>query len=155
MSKSKIWKVLLTLLGLTGILAFVLIWESPEANVERAGSIVPRDSREKVIFDYFYSLKNKQYSEAYKHLALDEVGNISLEEFVEDQEQKHSELATKISIGKETNHAKPGQDKPCDRTYEVFETHPTRGFTSGYVWLSPSPDNPEVCLIAYKAVFGY
>lgn len=155
MSKRKIWKVPLTLLGLSSLLAFVLIWKSPEANVDRAGSIVPRDSREKVIFDYFYALKNKQYSEAYKHLALDEVGNISLEAFVEEREQKHSELATKISIGEETNHAEPGQDQLCDHTYEVFEAHPTRGFTSGYAWLSPSPDNPEVCLIAYKAVFGY
>ena len=155
MSKSNILKVLLALLGLTSLLAFVLIWESPEANVERAGSTVPRNSREKIIFDYFYALRNQQYSEAYKYLALDEVGNISLEAFVEEQERKHSELATKISIGEEINHAKPGQGKPCDRTYEVFEAHPTHGFTSGYVWLSPSPDNPEVCLIAYKAVFGY
>ena len=143
------------LLVLVPSFAFFLYWESAEQQVERSGSVIPRNNREKIIFDYFSALKNKRYSEAYKYLNLagDVFGGLSLADFIEEKEQKHPNLATKISIGEETDRSSEGDS--CNYVYEVYEAQPDGAFTSGYVWLSSSPDEPGTCVISYKAVFGY
>ena len=128
-----------------------------EDRVRRSGSIVPRNHREKVIFEYFNALKEQRYEDAYNlQSRYDEVSNVQqLERFIEIHEERHLSLATEISIGEEEKWGEDNHDERCGYIYLVYATLPNNsGRVSGNVALVSHPQDPQQCLIYYNSAFG-
>ena len=134
------------------LLVFIMSCQrSLESRVRDSDATIPHSHREKLIFDYYDALKAQKYADAYKLRAQDARG--SLENFITENTQHHSSLATTISIGEETKLS--SHDDKCGYSYTVYSSHPSsQVLTSGSVTLQASTDNPEECLIYYNSAFG-
>lgn len=123
-------------------------------SVESSGSTVPRNPREKVIFDYFYALREWRYKDAYQlralHLSSSPKGFLN---FKKTHQENHESLATQIAVGEEERGYGEG---PCAYVYTVYAVEPGHTtLVSGMVSMHSKPDQPEVCLIGYNSAFGF
>ncbi|MGK7898148.1 MAG: hypothetical protein AB4372_32160 [Xenococcus sp. (in: cyanobacteria)] len=145
-------RAILLILGLSLLIACQQVLES---RVRYIGSTVPRNHREKVIFDYFHALKDKRYADAYNLRAWNAtISPISLENFIEVHDQNHSSLATEISIGKERK-LNSSNNSQCGYYYIVYASKPGSSvLTSGVISMDSKPNEPTICLVSYNSAFG-
>ncbi|KAI9133653.1 hypothetical protein ON05_010330 [Acaryochloris sp. CCMEE 5410] len=94
---------------------------SVEERMKARGSTVPRNAREKVIFDYFYALREQRYEDAYQLRALDlSLTPPSPKDFLKYKkihQENHVSLATHIAVGDEERGL---EDDPCEYRYTVY-----------------------------------
>jgi hypothetical protein len=122
-----------------------------EWRVTRDGVSVPRNHREKVIFDYFYALKQKRYRDAYSLRVPEARG--TYETFVKKNAEYHNQLPVIISIANETKIDET--DSSCGYVYTVNIAQPgSSHLMSGQVSLEPNPKEPGTCQVGYNSAFG-
>ena len=145
-------RTIILVLGLSLLMGCQQILES---RVRANGSTVPRNHREKVIFDYFHALKDERYADAYNLRAWDAAYSpISLEKFIEAHTQHHSSLPTEISIGEERK-IDSSNDSQCGYHYTVYASKPGSSvLTSGEISMYSKPNDPTGCLVGYNSAFG-
>ncbi len=128
-----------------------------ESKVRMNGStIIPRNHREKLIFDYFNVLKEKRYSDAYNMRTSSDTTSspIGLKIFKEEHTENHIYLATEISIGKETI-IDDGDDQDYVYHYIVYASQPHHTtLISGELTVHCKSNAPKTCLIGYNSAFG-
>ena len=140
-------------------LFFVGCQQNAELKVKNSGSTIPRNHREKLIFDYFNALKEQRYSDAYK-MRLSETSEYSpngFESFKKRHEEHHNDLQTIISIGKEKRMSgTPSNKIPNDYIYTVYSSSPNHTtLMSGNVAIHCKSDFPEECFMGYNSAFGF
>ena len=130
---------------------------SVEERMRSRGSTVPRNAREKVIFDYFYALREQRYEDAYQLRALDLSSTPPSPKdflyFKKTHQERYESLATQIAVGEEERWYGDG---PCSYIYTVYAVEPDHNtLVSGMVSLHSKSDQPEVCLMGYNSAFGF
>jgi hypothetical protein len=115
-------------------------------------SSVPRNYREKLIFDYFYALKQKRYEDAYNLRVPYARGTYA--EFVKTSAENHNELPLRISI-QEERAIYVDMDSTCGYVYTVNIVDPKATVSmSGEVSLELNREVNGSCQIAYNSAFG-
>lgn len=125
-----------------------------ESRVKNNGSPVPRNFREKIIFDYYSALRNKRYKKAYQLRAwhLSPI-TVTFEYFVKIHNENHQSLPTIISIGEERKNR--SNNEACGYNYTVYAAYPEDSvLVSGEVTMHSKLDAPGTCLIGYNSAFG-
>ena len=127
--------------------------QAVELRFNLRGSKVPRNPREKVIFDYFQALREERYEDAYRlRVGSDVSSSEAVARFAERHIADRSSLATKISTGQER---KIESSDECEYIYTVYAFSPDDTILiSGTVATASEPENPGVCLVGYNSAFG-
>jgi hypothetical protein len=118
------------------------------------GPIYPSNTEEKLIFDYFYALRFRNYDAAYRLLSpLDREDYSS---FVDSAKRSSKELPFMISVRKlEGKPSKKGKHFTCESHYEVYFVSPdSYGVASGNITLGPRENSSNLCAIEYNSAFG-
>lgn len=151
-TKTDFIKIIGLIFGLSMLIGCQQILES---RVRSVGSTVPRNHREKVIFDYFHALKEKRYVDAYNLRAWNYVPSpISLEKFIEVHAQNHSSFPTGISIDEERK-IDSSDNGQCGYHYTVYTSKPdSYVLTSGEISMYSKSGEPTAFLIGYNSAFG-
>ncbi|MEM9770674.1 MAG: hypothetical protein AAF889_03575 [Cyanobacteria bacterium P01_D01_bin.73] len=125
-----------------------------EFKAKSSGSEVPRNPREKVIFDYFNALQNKDYEEACRLRAQHSAcSQGAIKSFKQVYDQHHQDLPTLISIGEEERVVL--EESNCGYAYTVYAAYPnTLTLHSGLVGMRTKADKSEGCFIEYNSSFG-
>ena len=123
-----------------------------EYRVTSSGATEPRNSREKVIFDYFNALKMGDYESAYQLVHPEAHQNFS--SFTSAMSKNRYALPKIISIGKEKKR-NSDDNAVCNYTYTVYAVDSgSHKFISGEVSIMSSPDKHNSCVIGYNSAFG-